>query len=129
MDNDVQDKLPLVSRVRAESAVPLDDCSGRAYSIDEREDIIRYVLEGAEIQRDMDWFKKGVLMSRQENLDKLCGEKIRDILHPNRPCFKGYPCPVPSWGACRDCDKQIAQILAIPELLIKDKELIGGLND
>ena len=54
MGNDVQDKLPLVSRVRAESAVPLDDCSGRAYSIDEREDIIRFFLFGAEVQRDKD---------------------------------------------------------------------------
>lgn len=42
----------LISRERAEAAVPLVDCSNRAYSKDEREDIIRYVIEGAEIQRD-----------------------------------------------------------------------------
>lgn len=44
----------LITRKRAEEAVPLTDCSGREYSIDEREDIIRYVLLGIEIQRDMD---------------------------------------------------------------------------
>jgi len=47
---------PIISRNRAEDAVPLKDCSGRVYSPDEREDIIRYVLEGAEIQRDADYY-------------------------------------------------------------------------
>ncbi len=46
----------VISRERAESAVPLVDCSGRVYPEDEREDLIRYVIYGAEIQRDYDWF-------------------------------------------------------------------------
>ena len=40
-----------VSRARAEQAVPVADCSGRVYAPDEREDIVRYVLLGAELQR------------------------------------------------------------------------------
>ncbi|KKM93070.1 hypothetical protein LCGC14_1212060 [marine sediment metagenome] len=40
-----------VSRRTAERAVPLEDCSGRKYGVDEREDLIRYVLLGAELQR------------------------------------------------------------------------------
>lgn len=40
----------LMSRERAEGLVPLTDCSGREYGKDEREDIIRYVLLGAEMQ-------------------------------------------------------------------------------
>ena len=47
-------KLELISRKRAEEAVPLIDCSGRKYDEGEREDIIRYVQEGAELQRDRD---------------------------------------------------------------------------
>lgn len=47
-------KLKLIGRTRAEASVPLFDCSGRVYPNDEREDLIRYVLEGAEIQRDLD---------------------------------------------------------------------------
>lgn len=47
--------LPLISIARAESAVPLVDCSGRKYGKDEREDLIRTVIDGAEIQRDMDF--------------------------------------------------------------------------
>lgn len=48
-----------LSRARAEEAVPLKDCSGRKYSPDEREDIIRYVLLGAELQHvlDSDWYQ------------------------------------------------------------------------
>ncbi len=47
-------KLEIIDRARRENAVPLTDCSGRDYGADEREDIIRYVFEGAEIQRDTD---------------------------------------------------------------------------
>lgn len=47
--------LSLISRTRAESAVPLEDCGGREYGKDEREDIIRYLILGAEIQRDKDF--------------------------------------------------------------------------
>jgi len=50
---------PIISREQAEAAVPLKDCSGRTYSANEREDIIRYVLEGAEIQRDVDYYGSG----------------------------------------------------------------------
>ncbi len=44
----------MISRERAEQAVPFMDCGGRLYGADEREDLIRYVLWGAEIQRDKD---------------------------------------------------------------------------
>jgi len=44
-------RLKPVSRAEAESAVPIEDCSGRKYGVDEREDIIRYLLLGAEMQR------------------------------------------------------------------------------
>ena len=47
--------LPLISRARAESAVEFVDCSGRKYSKDEREDLIRTLIYGAEIQRDADF--------------------------------------------------------------------------
>jgi hypothetical protein len=47
--------LSLISRKRAESAVPLVDCAGRKFNKDEREDLIRTVIDGAEIQRDMDF--------------------------------------------------------------------------
>ena len=47
--------LPLISRARAESAVPSVDCSGRMYSKDECEDLIRTLIYGAEIQRDQDF--------------------------------------------------------------------------
>ena len=40
-----------ISRTQAEGAVPPTDCSGRQYTPDEREDLIRYVLLGAEMQR------------------------------------------------------------------------------
>lgn len=53
MEESKHNKLAeIISRERAENAVPLNDCSGRVYSKDEREDIIRYVISGAEIQRD-----------------------------------------------------------------------------
>ncbi len=43
-----------LSLIRAQVAVsvPLEDCSGRTYSSDEREDIIRYMLFAAEMQRN-----------------------------------------------------------------------------
>ena len=47
-------KAPIISRNRVESAVPLEDCGGREYPEWEREDIIRYMLFAAEIQRDYD---------------------------------------------------------------------------
>ena len=49
--------LPLISRARAESAVPLEDCSEQKFSKDEREDLIGTLVDGAEIQRDMDFEK------------------------------------------------------------------------
>ena len=49
----------VISRARAESAVPLEDCSGHIFTPDEREDLVRYVLYGAEIQRD-DMIGKGL---------------------------------------------------------------------
>ena len=55
--------LLLISRERAESAVGLIDCSGRKYDKDEREDLIRTIIDGAEIQRDMDF----EVMLRQYN--------------------------------------------------------------
>ena len=56
-------KFNLITRAKAESAVPLQDCSGRNYTKEEREDIIRYVIWGAEIQRDTD-------QEEYENLNK-----------------------------------------------------------
>lgn len=47
--------LPLISRKTAEFAVGLIDCSGRKYGKDEREDLVRTLIYGAEIQRDMDF--------------------------------------------------------------------------
>lgn len=47
--------LKLISRERAESAVGLKDCSGRMYGKDEREELIRCLIYGAEIQRDKDF--------------------------------------------------------------------------
>lgn len=47
--------LKLINRETAELAVPLQDCSGREYGKEEREDIIRYLILGAETQRDKDF--------------------------------------------------------------------------
>jgi len=47
----VQD-MPLVGHTKAKRVTPLSDCSGKKYSKDEREDIARYILLGAELQRD-----------------------------------------------------------------------------
>lgn len=58
--------LPLISRERAESAVPLEDCSGRKYDKDEREDLIRTLIDGSEIQRDMDF---EVMLKRYDTVE------------------------------------------------------------
>ena len=50
--------MPLILRDRAESAVGLVDCGDRPYEEIEREDMIRYVLLGAEIQRDKDFLDR-----------------------------------------------------------------------
>ncbi len=47
------DRFRAVSRKRAECCVPHVDCSGRRYSDDEWEDLVRYVIEGAEVQWDL----------------------------------------------------------------------------
>ena len=47
--------LELISREIAELSIPLQDCSGRNYNKDEREDIVRYFILGAETQRDKDF--------------------------------------------------------------------------
>lgn len=44
--------LVVIGRERAEKAVPPEDCSGRKFSPDEWEDLVRTILDGAEIQRD-----------------------------------------------------------------------------
>lgn len=51
-----EDKMPLINRARAESAVGETDCTGRKYTPIEWEDNVRYVLWGAAIQRDKDFF-------------------------------------------------------------------------
>lgn len=45
--------MPLISKARAKKAVPAYDCSGKKLSKFEREDIVRYILLGSEIQRDI----------------------------------------------------------------------------
>lgn len=50
----IKPELPIVTRERIQQAVPLQDCSGRTYPDWEREDIVRYMLFAAEIQRDRD---------------------------------------------------------------------------
>jgi len=45
-------KLEVIARARAEKAVPPEGCSGRKYSPEEWEDLVRTLLYGAEIQRD-----------------------------------------------------------------------------
>ena len=49
------EKLPIVKRKRIEDAIPLVDCSGKQYTSELREDIIRHCLFCAEIQRDVDY--------------------------------------------------------------------------
>ena len=43
----------LLTLERAREIVPDVDCSGRVYNKDEKEDIARFMVEGAEYQRDM----------------------------------------------------------------------------
>lgn len=59
MEERQERNLKLISRKQAEQTVPMCDCSGHKYGKDEREDIIRYVLLGAEIQRDCDMASLG----------------------------------------------------------------------
>lgn len=40
----------LISRQRAQEVIPSNDCSGREYTTNEREDLVRYILLGAEMQ-------------------------------------------------------------------------------
>ncbi len=47
------DRFRAVSRELAERCVPRIDCSGRPYDEDEWEDLVRYVIEGAETQWDL----------------------------------------------------------------------------
>ena len=46
--------MELISRERAERAVPIKDCSGQVTDGAIREDFIRYLLYGAEIQMEKD---------------------------------------------------------------------------
>jgi len=46
--------LPIITRNRIQKAVPNCDCAGRKYPKEEREDLVRYMLLAAEIQRDCD---------------------------------------------------------------------------
>ena len=70
--------LPLITRARAEFAVPLEDCSGRKYSKDEREDIIRYLILGAEIQRDTDF--RMDTWDRRIKLNQKIGEWLGEFI-------------------------------------------------
>ena len=71
-------KPDIITRERAEAAVPLHDCSGREYTKDEREDIIRYVIWGAEIQRDKDFYKKEFLEDEKAHANPNCVCRILD---------------------------------------------------
>jgi len=62
---------PLVSVQRIERAVPLQDCSGRKYSEWEREDIVRYMLQAAEMQRDDDWYGTSRLSNSANDEEEL----------------------------------------------------------
>lgn len=62
-------KMIPISRVEAESAIPPHDCSGRLLGEDEREDLIRSVLLGAEMQR-------GEIQIRTE---KEIGQLLKDL--------------------------------------------------
>ncbi len=55
----VEGELPLISRERAESAIPDTDCSGRKFTLSEWEDLVRTIVHGAEIQRDKDKYDSG----------------------------------------------------------------------
>ena len=47
-------KPPIITREKVNWAIPTEDCSGRRYTESEREDLIRYMIWAAEIQRDAD---------------------------------------------------------------------------
>ena len=48
-------KIPsLLTKERIQKAIPPEDCSGRIYPDWEKEDITRYMILAAEIQRDYD---------------------------------------------------------------------------
>ena len=49
-------KPPLVTLEKMRTVVPLEDCSGRKYPKWECEDIARYMVQGAEMQRDDIWY-------------------------------------------------------------------------
>ena len=55
----VERELSLISRERAESAIPDTDCSGRKFTPSEWEDLVRTIVHGAEIQRDKDKYDSG----------------------------------------------------------------------
>ncbi len=55
----VERELFLISRERAESAIPDTDCSGRKFTPSEWEDLVRTIVHGAEIQRDKDKYDSG----------------------------------------------------------------------
>ena len=71
----------LISRKRAEEAVPETDCSGKKYEDWLREDIIRYVQYGAEIQRDKD---QEVVVNKMLKLLKKLEWKFGDLYEKNR---------------------------------------------
>lgn len=48
--------MPLIKEERALLAIPDTDCGGHPFSANEKEDIKRYILDGAEMQRDKDFF-------------------------------------------------------------------------
>ncbi|KKN75293.1 hypothetical protein LCGC14_0381450 [marine sediment metagenome] len=52
----VDEKPELLALDVARKHVPEKDCGGRYYTAIEREDIARFMVEGAEIQRDKDYF-------------------------------------------------------------------------
>lgn len=56
---EIDGELPLISRERAKFSIPETDCSGRKYTPDEREDLVRTIIDGAETQRDKDKYDSG----------------------------------------------------------------------
>lgn len=86
---DEEARLPLIGRERAESAVGETDCSGRKFTPVEKEDNIRYVLWGAEIQRDKDQFDGYILpqlLDSKESREKIaecyCADQRLDYHSP-----------------------------------------------
>lgn len=85
--------LPVINRARAEKAVSLKDCSGREYTPDEREDIIRYLLLGAEMQRDIDIKERKrvcgdilhyLVASRQETINNIMERGQKGVVRKTR---------------------------------------------